>query len=96
MRQILILFLFLCGSTIKPFQYRIYQDCSLYDNIGYHNCDIKTNGETDLISHFIKTGDIVFDVGAATGEWSLLVLSKHPHVSLYAFEPIPESFKLLL
>lgn len=95
MKQIILLLLLFCVSAIEPFQYKVYQDSLLCDRIGYNNCDIKTNGETDLISHFIKMGSTVFDVGAATGEWSLLVLSKHPQVSLYAFEPIPESFNQL-
>lgn len=60
-------------------------------SIGYGNCDFNTNGEKNIISSFIKSGNIVFDVGANIGEWTLLALKRNPE-RVFSFEPIPSSF----
>ncbi len=64
------------------------------DAIGYDNCDMNTNGEALVIAQYIKTGDIVFDVGANIGDWSRQVLSK-ANIILFAFEPVPATYELL-
>lgn len=53
---------------------------------------MKSNGEKNIIKHFIRADSIVFDVGANKGKWSKKLLHYHPSVFLYAFEPIPEVY----
>src|SRR5205085_591159 len=84
---------FLVNAAQPPFL--IYDDSSHFDTTGYDNCDSHSNGEYDIATHYIKNQDIVFDVGANRGEWSLFVLSQFPTISLYAFEPIPNTFNSL-
>ena len=43
----------------------------------------------------IKEGDCIFDVGANIGLFSLFAGQQEEKVEIYAFEPIPELFKLL-
>ncbi|TBW25562.1 FkbM family methyltransferase [Gramella sp. KN1008] len=42
-----------------------------------------------------KCSDVVFDVGANTGIYSLVTKSINPNASVYAFEPSPRNFKKL-
>ena len=59
------------------------------------NSNMKVNGEYNVIKHLIKSGDVVFDVGASRGDWSNCVFSLHKAVLVYAFEPIPDVFTSL-
>ncbi len=43
----------------------------------------------------IKDGDIVLDIGANMGIFSVLVANKYPHATVYAFEPTPTTFEAL-
>ncbi len=43
----------------------------------------------------IKRGDCVFDIGANIGFYSVYVTQNHEKVKLFAFEPIPEVFRVL-
>ena len=43
----------------------------------------------------IKDGDVVFDVGANIGVFSLRVAQRAKQVKVYAFEPIPDIFEVL-
>jgi amino acid adenylation domain-containing protein/FkbM family methyltransferase len=43
----------------------------------------------------LEEGDVVFDVGANIGLFSLFVLQESPQARVYAFEPIPSSFTRL-
>lgn len=61
------------------------------DRRGFDDDNMLTNGEKDVLS-IIKSGDTVFDVGASSGLWCNMLLSKIKDVKLYAFEPLPESF----
>jgi len=72
----------------------IYLDHTSFDNYGYNNSDIQSNGEKMVMSA-VKPGDIIFDVGAHSGDWSLHLLSVQPNVSIQCFEPIPEIFQVL-
>jgi len=53
-------------------------------------------GEINVISNYINSGDVVFDVGGHKGEWSLEVLGHHNHIDLHVFEPVPASYEVLL
>ena len=44
----------------------------------------------------IGVGWKVMDVGAGVGDFSLYAAKRHPSCFVYAFEPFPESFELLL
>lgn len=73
----------------------VFQNSPTYNTIGYGNCNGSTNGEKNLIQNVIRSGDVVFDVGADIGDWSKHVLAKNKDVYLHVFEPIPAAFKVL-
>lgn len=67
--------------------FSIYPDSPCMDSRGYGDCNMETNGES-AIAKIGRPGDVVFDVGAHTGEWSLQVITNQPLVKLYGFEPL--------
>lgn len=73
----------------------VFPNSSEFSRKGYGNCDGTTNGEKNLIQNVLRTGDMVFDVGADIGDWSQYILAVNKDVCLHAFEPIPKSFKIL-
>jgi FkbM family methyltransferase len=50
----------------------------------------------DLDSIPFAPGDVVIDVGAQVGIVSIYLAKRHPEITIYAFEPIPENFERLL
>jgi len=74
----------------------IYQDSAKMDHLGYMNCKMEANGEYTAIKEYIKSGNIVFDVGAHRGKWSTHVITQQPNVRIYAFEPVPQAYTTLL
>lgn len=52
-------------------------------------------GEVKVIEDFIHLKDLVFDIGACTGEWSSEVLKRFPDVVIHQFEPALNSFEQL-
>ena len=71
----------------------IYPSHDATVTIGYNDSNMKTNGEYNVMQALISPHDILFDIGANRGEWSLAVLSTVPTVNqIYAFEPIPFYF----
>jgi len=59
-------------------------------------CDFSRNGENLVVKTFIKADDIVIDAGAHVGGWTKSVLkATNNHCTIYAFEPVPQSFKAL-
>lgn len=73
----------------------IYEQSKKTLKKGYGNCDISKNGELKAMRHFLKKGNIVFDVGANQGNWSLLALQLEPTIKLYSFEPARETYETL-
>ena len=67
----------------------VLQDGPLLDAKGYNNINMMNNGERAVLAKAIRFDDIVFDVGAHIGEWSLVLLNIQPQVSIYCFEPVP-------
>jgi len=48
-----------------------------------------------LIAELAKTADVIFDIGANTGVYSLLSKSLNPKTKVYAFEPVQRTYKRL-
>lgn len=67
-------------------------DKTIKDIKGHSLWNLKMNGESDAILHFIYEGGIIFDVGANVGDWSSLVLSSFSDVKMYLFEPLSKPF----
>lgn len=62
---------------------------------GYGNTDFETNGELYIANQFIKSSQIIFDVGANKGEWTKTILSFCPDATIHVFEPITFVFDIL-
>jgi FkbM family methyltransferase len=61
------------------------------------NPDFKTNGENWLWSRLSTLKmDCIFDVGANIGDWSIGSFNKLSPKKIYAFEPIPHTYELLV
>lgn len=54
------------------------------------------NGEYGLDSIQFQRGDIVLDVGANVGIVSIILGKLNPGITIYAFEPVPLTYKTLL
>ncbi len=50
-------------------------------------CHPTASGETLVMSRLIFADDVVFDVGANSGQWTKQLLDVHKDVSIHAFEP---------
>lgn len=90
------------GSIEKTINYYAQQNINIYlntpqlFNVGFGNCDFSKNGEKLIIESFIKKNDVVFDAGAHVGGWSRAALqATGSQCCIYAFEPIPNSYKSL-
>lgn len=58
--------------------------------------DSRLNGEYNFLERLdSKKIKVVFDVGANVGRWALKFNELHPNALIYAFEPVPETFKRL-
>lgn len=51
--------------------------------------------ENAMIHRLINPGDVVFDIGANIGWYTINILFRHPGSVVHSFEPIPSSFGLL-
>lgn len=69
-------------------------DLIALDTTGYDNCDMNSNGESLVIKQYIKSGDVVFDVGANIGDWSKRIVADKK-VILFAFEPVVATYEQL-
>ncbi|MEB3343439.1 FkbM family methyltransferase [Okeania sp.] len=56
----------------------------------------RNSGESHVISRFIKSDDIVFDVGASVGNWTQEVLAHHPNAEIHIFEPRIKAYRNLV
>lgn len=68
----------------------------LYEN---HNYDFFTNGEKIVLKKIKSSNlefDIIFDVGANVGSWSLMFSNLFPKSKIYSFEVLPSTFEILL
>lgn len=76
------------GTNERLKDFIIIEDSVNLDGIGYNNCNMQTNGEKEVLKA-IQPVDIVIDVGAHKGEWSLNVVLQQQNVTIYGFEPLP-------
>jgi FkbM family methyltransferase len=53
------------------------------------------NDENEMVLRLIKEEDVVFDIGANIGWYTLNILLRRKGVSVYSFEPIESSFNYL-
>ncbi len=74
---------------------KVHDDSPVFDDVGFDNSDCQTNGEYALLQRLIRSGDIVFDIGANTGQWSGSVLAAVGKVHLHSFEPVADTFAVL-
>jgi FkbM family methyltransferase len=68
-----------------------------YDNLYAELLILGTieKGTVNFLKSFIKNGDMVFDVGANIGFYSLLFSTSGPDTKVYSFEPMPVTFERL-
>ena len=64
---------------------------SLYENLNY---DCENNGELFLLNKLNHSNNLycIFDVGANIGTYSLIARDINKKCSIFAFEPVPETF----
>lgn len=62
---------------------------------GYNFSDPRRNGEYWFLSHYLKDGMTLFDVGANIGDYTAYVLSLDSPVDIHCFEPVQETFAQL-
>jgi FkbM family methyltransferase len=64
--------------------------------IGHYHENIYEEFTADLVSNITKDGVCFIDVGAHYGFYSLLIGSDNKNSKIIAFEPVPETFSLLV
>lgn len=64
--------------------------------MSYLNFGQYESSETDVVMKLIKPGDVVFDIGANIGWYTLNLLLARKGTTVYSFEPIPASYRLLI
>jgi len=73
-------------AAFTAFRYR-------FENV---NFNFNTNGERRLLERLALTKPlIIFDVGANTGDYALLVSQLCADATIHAFEPLPSTFEIL-
>ncbi len=82
----------LISMMINLSAYEVVIENNETKDLGYGEWVVKTDGELDLMQELVCPGDVVFDVGANVGEWSLCALALNKPIRLYAFEPLPLIF----
>jgi FkbM family methyltransferase len=87
------------GWRAWPITKRFANEACRFLNL-YHNEqneDPATNGELWLMRQFLPQAQVVFDIGANVGDWSLLA-TQHltaPGAKIYAWEPLPATAEKL-
>lgn len=64
--------------------------------MSYLNFSVDEADEIDMMLRLIKPGDVVFDIGANIGWYTLNILMKHKGTLVYSFEPIKSSYQYLI
>ncbi|MGK7922408.1 MAG: FkbM family methyltransferase [Trichodesmium sp.] len=56
----------------------------------------KNSGESHVISRFIQSNHIVFDVGSSVGNWTQEVFANHSNAEIHIFEPRLQAYRNLI
>ena len=80
------------GSSVKCDGDRVHYDCR-YGIAGYQRILTTHSYLLDLFK--IRDIDTVVDVGASVGYFSLMCKKLYTNCTIHAFEPVPDSFRLL-
>ncbi|MEG3845592.1 FkbM family methyltransferase [Microcoleus sp. herbarium19] len=83
------------GNTASGKQEENHQTAGVSVN-NLNNKESINNYELKIISNFIASGNVVFDIGANIGSWTNQVLNKYPDVQIHLFEPAPPIYQTLL
>jgi FkbM family methyltransferase len=79
---------------MPPLLYRLCNRyVELHDND--NNGDMRTNGEFRWLSQVLPQCEVIFDVGANVGDWTLQALDLNPGMEVHCFEPSGDTFGLL-
>lgn len=78
----------LIKSKIIAFVFSKYVDYCKNEN----NIDMRSNGELNFIKKNIHKLNIVFDVGANIGEWTMAIKNIKRGVTVHAFEPCKKTY----
>lgn len=80
----------------RPFGLRFLVDCSRRSApLEILNFSEYEPFESELITKIVTNDSVVFDIGAHIGWYSLNCAKRSPNSVIYAFEPIPQTFKIL-
>lgn len=73
----------------------MYTECDdlIVDSLFYNSYDEMK--ELELFSTLCKKANVIIDVGANTGLYSLIASSSNPLAKIFAFEPYPSNYKRL-
>lgn len=92
----------LIRPRVKPLVYRLrskwlYRAASFYVNTvdNDHDSDWWTNGEAAFARARLPGAKLVFDVGAAVGDWTAIALESDPDLMVHCFEPTNRRFSKL-
>ena len=80
----------------KPLSHSLFKLASNYrDAYLGESYEISENGEERVLRKLAGSLNVIFDVGANIGRWSLAAQRWHPRATIYAFELCPEPFSRL-
>jgi len=60
------------------------------------NFDAVEQSDHEMVMNLTQDGMIIFDIGANVGWYTLTLAKRYPIAQIYAFEPVPKTFKDLL
>lgn len=74
----------------------MYSECDdgILDPLFYGNEYVETS-DLEVLTMLVRSGDIIFDIGANTGLYSIVSHIASKEISIYAFEPNPINLKRL-
>jgi FkbM family methyltransferase len=89
-------------ARVKPLIHKLrndflYRVANFYVNAvdNDNDSDFRTNGEERFARTRLAGARVVFDVGAARGDWTAIALAVDPNLIVHCFEPTSRRFELL-